>query len=234
MEDANWWHRAKRAQILALAAKYFPPDGAPALEAGAGAGRLLMDLRDSFGAAVGLDMSEAALNACSRRGLSMMVKGDAEKGIPFRDGSFRVVVFSDVLEHLENDVAALSEASRAISPGGGIIISAPAIPWMYGYWDKEHGHVRRYSKSSLRACVESAGFEILKLSYTNFFILPPAIIVRKFLSGNENKDESSRDMVMAPAFLNGLFAMIYFLERAAVRTIGLPAGLSLVCAARKK
>lgn len=235
VENTNWWHVAKRAQVLDMARRYFPPDGSPALEEGAGAGRLLMDIRDAYGTAVGVDMSNAALSACKQRGLSMMVNGDAEKGLPFSDDTFRLVVFSDVLEHLKNHENALHEAARVIKPGGGIVLSVPAMPWMYSYWDKEHGHQRRYTKPQLRELVADAGFDILKLSYTNFFILPPAIMVRKLFKGQEEKPGgASKDMVMAPAFLNSVFAVIYSIERAAVSAAGLPAGLSLICAARKK
>jgi len=63
----------------------------------------------------------------------------------------------EVLEHIEDDAAALAEWSTFVSPGGHILISVPANPARFGPMDRHAGHFRRYSPSGLQALAERVG-----------------------------------------------------------------------------
>lgn len=76
------------------------------------------------------------------------------------DRSFDLVAAFEVLEHIEDDVGALTEWSRWLVSGGHIVMSMPAHPGRFGPWDERVGHFRRYSRESLGAVFEAAGFEV--------------------------------------------------------------------------
>jgi len=67
-----------------------------------------------------------------------------------RDHRVDVVLYIDVLEHIENDVAELELAAEHLNPGGALIVLAPAHQWLFTPFDASIGHFRRYSKKSLR------------------------------------------------------------------------------------
>ena len=73
----------------------------------------------------------------------------------------------NVLEHIEDDVAALKMFKDVIVPGGHVLIYVPAFQSAYGPLDAELGHHRRYSKRTLAAAFEKAGVELLRLRYAN-------------------------------------------------------------------
>jgi 2-polyprenyl-3-methyl-5-hydroxy-6-metoxy-1,4-benzoquinol methylase len=73
----------------------------------------------------------------------------------------------NVLEHIEDDVAALKMFSDAIVSGGHVLIYVPAIQAAYGPLDAELGHHRRYSKRTLSAAFSAAGLELIRLQYAN-------------------------------------------------------------------
>ena len=73
----------------------------------------------------------------------------------------------NVLEHIEDDVAALRMFSDAIVSGGRVLIYVPAIQAAYGPLDAELGHHRRYSKRTLAAAFSAAGLELIRLQYAN-------------------------------------------------------------------
>jgi SAM-dependent methyltransferase len=96
------------------------------------------------------------------------VRGDATR-LPFGDATFDRVVTSEVLEHIQDDVAAIAELHRVLRPGGTLAATVPSwlpekINWMLS--DEYHapksvgGHVRIYSATELRAKLRSAGFEV--------------------------------------------------------------------------
>jgi hypothetical protein len=60
-----------------------------------------------------------------------------------------VIVYIDVLEHIENDVDELSRAATLLKESGHLIVLSPAHQWLYTPFDREIGHYRRYSKKSL-------------------------------------------------------------------------------------
>ena len=80
---------------------------------------------------------------------------------------FDTVYCSNVLEHIEDDVAALSTFRDVIVPGGKVLIFVPAVPAAYGPLDAELGHHRRYSKTTLAKAFHDAGLDLLTLRYTN-------------------------------------------------------------------
>lgn len=73
----------------------------------------------------------------------------------------------NVLEHIEDDVAALQMFSDAIVTGGHVLIYVPAVQAAYGPLDAELGHHRRYSKRTLAAAFAAAGLDLIRLRYAN-------------------------------------------------------------------
>jgi SAM-dependent methyltransferase len=97
-----------------------------------------------------------------------VLRGDATR-LPFADGSFDTVITSEVLEHVQDDVSAISEMVRVLRPGGTFAATVPAwlpekINWMLS--DEYHapksvgGHVRIYSATELSAKLRAAGLEV--------------------------------------------------------------------------
>jgi ubiquinone/menaquinone biosynthesis C-methylase UbiE len=80
---------------------------------------------------------------------------------------FDTVYCSNVLEHIEDDIAALRTFRDVIVPGGKVLIFVPAIPAAYGPLDAELGHHRRYTKQTLGRAFREAGLPLLTLRYTN-------------------------------------------------------------------
>ena len=81
---------------------------------------------------------------------------------------FDTVVCVNVLEHIEDDVRALTLFREAVAPPGGqVVIFVPAVQRLYGPHDAALGHHRRYSKRTLRAAFTAAGLGVVSMRYTN-------------------------------------------------------------------
>ena len=80
---------------------------------------------------------------------------------------FDTVYCVNVLEHIEDDVAALALFRDVVVPGGRVLIFVPALQAAYGPLDAELGHHRRYSKRTLADAFRAAGLELEMLRYTN-------------------------------------------------------------------
>jgi len=157
-------------------------EGTLFLDAGAGFGRHAYEAARRGARVVALDYAEAETTTTRATFAAMfeageitadrlagVLRGDATR-LPFRDGSFDVIVTSEVLEHIQNDVAALAELSRVLKPGGTFAATVPSwfpekINWMLS--DEYHapfvegGHVRIYSSTELRAKVRAAGLAVI-------------------------------------------------------------------------
>ncbi len=77
--------------------------------------------------------------------------------LPDVGGAVSTVVAINVLEHIEDDAAALRALARLVEPGGRIVLWVPAYMQLYGEFDRLVGHVRRYTPATLRAAVLAAG-----------------------------------------------------------------------------
>jgi len=83
--------------------------------------------------------------------------------LAFEDASFDKVLCSEVLEHIEDDHAAVSEFARVLRPGGLLVVTVPSEASIVHQYEDAFGHVRPgYSFESLRALLQSQGLTILR------------------------------------------------------------------------
>lgn len=87
--------------------------------------------------------------------------------IDLRAHRFDTVFCVNVLEHIEDDVAALQAFKDVLQPGGHVLIYVPAVQAAYGPLDAELGHHRRYSKRTLARAFDNAGLDLDVLRYSN-------------------------------------------------------------------
>lgn len=230
LEDHYWWFVARRSLALGLLRRFGPPPGeGSVLDLGCGTGAVLREL-DRDWPAVGFDFSSEALRFCRSRGLPRLVRGDAQT-LPFRDESFGAVVGLDLYEHLEFDETALRETWRVLRPGGALVLSVPAFPWLWGPHDVALMHFRRYRRAEVAARLRSAGFEVSLCTYSVFLLFPVVAAIRFFEKRRRGPAEAS--LPPLPPWANrGLIGLQRF-EAALIRRMPLPFGSSVVAVGRR-
>jgi SAM-dependent methyltransferase len=151
--------------------------------------------------------------------------------IPF-EREFDVVGAFDVLEHIIEDENVLVQMFNAAQPGGGLLLTVPQHPFLWSASDRYAMHQRRYNCTELSRKVESAGFQIQRITSFNSLLLPLMIWSR--LKRKRNHDfQPWSEFEIRPA-LNKTLENILNLERMVIRTgVSFPAGGSLLLIGRK-
>jgi SAM-dependent methyltransferase len=153
--------------------------------------------------------------------------------LPFEDDSFDLAASLDVIEHLEDDLGALRELRRVVAPGGALLITVPAYPWLWSGHDEVNHHHRRYTRRSLRRVAEQAGWKQVRTTYFNSLLLPVAILLRVLDRLSRKTTESSLDLWVPPQPMNWLLERPLALEAQLIARGGrIPAGLSLLAVFR--
>ena len=140
--------------------------GPTVLNAGAGAGSLTLKLVDAGLRVTSVDASAELCDwvraSLARRGPEVaaanpVMAGDLQS-LDLPDASFDAAVCAEVLEHLDDDAAALAELARVLRPGGLLVVTVPANPYRYDWTDQWAGHRRRYTVEMLASRIRDAGF----------------------------------------------------------------------------
>jgi 2-polyprenyl-3-methyl-5-hydroxy-6-metoxy-1,4-benzoquinol methylase len=224
-DATHWWYRARR-DILAsvIRRKVALPRLAHILEIGCGTGHNLAML-SRFGDVDAIEIDDHSRGIAAQRlgrdvGASQLPELDG-----VADQSYDMVAILDVLEHVEDERAALKAIARRLRPGGTILITVPQHPWMWSGHDVANHHFRRYTKATLRRAISDAGLKITMLESFNSLLFPLAAadrIVAK-ITGRKGSDDA---LPVAP--VNALFEKIFGLERYLVGRVPMPPGVSLV------
>lgn len=237
LEDAYWWYRGLRVLLKGLLARY-ARSAAPRpmiLDAGCGTGANLK-LLESYGLALGVDISEQAIEFCRARGIpDNRVMQASVTDLPFRDGLFDLAVSFDVICNIVDDVGALAEIGRVLKSSGVFVVQLPAYRWLWSRHDVAVGHKWRYTARSMREKMLRAGFVIERMTYVNTLFFP-FVAARRLLDRRalENGPAIRSEVTPLPAPVNGLLSVLYTAETRTASRIDLPYGLSIMAVARKK
>jgi len=154
------------------------------LNAGCGSGELSLRLAALGHEVMGIDLEPAHIdlaraNAAAHPGLSCrFAVSSIEDYRP--DTTFDCVVSTDVLEHIDDDRAAFAKLVSLVPPGGLILITVPAGPWLFGYHDEQLGHYRRYTRRSLNQLMAN-DCEIEEMRYFGCSLIPVCLLYSKWL-----------------------------------------------------
>lgn len=168
----TFWHRV-RFRLVGRAAARSGAD--TVLDIGAGSGQLGLwlqarpdKLQYSF------EETSPVLDAALAHRFGADRRGASDAPIP----STTLVTMLDVLEHIEDDEAALRGIRARMEPGAHLLLTVPAFQGMFTSWDESLGHFRRYSRRQVRDVAERAGFRLAHSAYL-FPELLPLVLLRK-------------------------------------------------------
>ena len=237
VEDHHWWFQARKRIILSLLERELPrlaPGGAVErriLDVGAGGG-MLASAMTHLGHVTAMEGAPEALPHLERRvGLTVI-----PRFLPSPDlspESFDLVTSFDVLEHIEDDRAALHDLRQALKPGGALMVTVPTHPWMWSAHDEVGHHFRRYRPGEIEQRVMGAGFSILFSSPFQTLLFPLQVaerLARRWLGPPPEGEE----LRMPPRWVNWMAYQMFAFERHWIgRRWRAPIGSSQLVLARK-
>lgn len=180
LDRTHWFYVGKRKIVRRWIDRYLKlkPDDL-LVDAGMGTGTWLVEMSNQC-RVLGIDDYQESLDIAIPR--LEKVGGKVLKStldhVDLPDGVASVVTLMDVIEHLDDDAAAVREMVRITSSGGLIIITVPALMSLWSDWDTILHHRRRYTKAKLQMLFDLEKVEVLHCTYFNSLVLPLVFLVR--------------------------------------------------------
>ena len=235
-EESFWWYRGMREILFRL----LDPIARDARsvrvgEAGCGTGYLSRGLAARYGWTLyPLDIGAEGLAHAQSYGVPRLVRGDVT-ALPYRDGSFDLVLSIDVIPHLERgrEHAALAEAFRTLRPGGWAVLRAAAFEMLRSRHSQFVAEEQRFTRKRLVAAVENAGFRVERVTYVNALLMPIALFKFRVWEPLTRQKAGSGVQPVAPWLDRLLLAPLAWESRWIAKGRGFPAGQSLLLIARK-
>jgi SAM-dependent methyltransferase len=228
LDDRHWWYRARRRILAELIRREGQlPRHAQILEIGCGTGHNLAMLGE-FGHVDALELDDEARALSEKRLGRKIMRSPLPELSEVPDRHYDLIGAFDVIEHIDDDAAAVAAIATKLKPGGRFMIAVPAHRWMWTAHDVVNHHKRRYSKRALRALVENSPMRLDKIGYFNSLLFPLAVAERAV---SKLRGRDSADVKLPPAPLNSALERVFAAERYLVGRLPLPPGLSLFAVA---
>jgi SAM-dependent methyltransferase len=237
VEDRHFWFASRNRLLADVLARLTLPDKARVLEIGTGTGNTLRVLERTFPQAtlVGVDLFEEGLCTAQRRTKAYLVRANVEQ-LPFQR-EFELIGAFDVLEHIEDDRAALAHIHRLLTRDGRVVLTVPACARLWSRFDQDSHHFRRYEPDELRERLVSAGFVVERLSFFFAALYPFVSILRsvadRFPGRNNKASPVARELRIVPVVNATLTAILDLEGRITASGFRLPIGTSLLAVARR-
>jgi SAM-dependent methyltransferase len=231
LEDNYWWFEGSMRFILCALSDIQVKETSRILDAGCGTGGLLRRLAHRN--AWGVEVAREGIRFCRLRGLDNVLQASITE-LPFQPNSFDVVLSIDVLVHqwVADDVAALREIHRILSPGGFVVLQVAAYRALWSAHDVATLTRHRYTRSELAEKVKRAGFDTVRITYRNTLLSPLAVLI-KLLRRARATTATKSDLVVLPRLVDRALFVVVAVENYVARRMSLPFGVSIFCIARK-
>lgn len=229
LEKQHWWWVARREIILSILKKLRQREHhdrkSSLLDVGCGAGINLAFLRDEFDC-IGVEPDPVLVEKARSNSGVPVYEGVLPSALPSFDRKFDYIMLLDVLEHIDDDLAALKSVALLLAPGGRIIINVPALPFLWSVHDEVNQHKRRYVMKELQRLISGAGLGVSFIRYWGSLPVPLAYLERRTMWSGAKK-EAYR--VQTPSSrVNKLLQRILSLEYSLTSSFKVPFGLSLI------
>ncbi len=234
VEQRHWWYVGMRGISLALLDTYLPKkQHLDVLDGGCGTGGMMLALA-RYGRVTGIDFSPLAVGYSRQRGLDRVMRASVTH-LPFPNECFDLVTSFEVLYHLgvSDDGQAIQEFARVLRPGGHMLLRLPAFESMRGAHDVAVHTRHRYTTDEVQRKVESAGLQVVRLSYGNTLLFPLAAGTRLLQRLTGRDHEATSDVHETSALANKVLSTVLTTEKHIIPRVRLPFGLSVFCLARK-
>lgn len=228
IDQDHWWFVARRRIVSALIDRHRPSSGPlRILEIGCGTGSNIAMLQ-AFGSVDAVEPDDGARELAARRSGLAIRGGYLPDGVELADGHYDLIVLLDVLEHIPEDLPALVALKAKLAPGGRLLVTVPAMPWLWSAHDVAHHHQRRYTARTLADVFAKAGFRLRHRTHFNSILFPLIVAARAVskLAGREGGDDA-----MPPRPVNAILERLFGAERYWVARRSLPFGVSLAAVA---
>lgn len=155
------------------------------LSVGCGSGEMSLQLAARGHSVLGIDIEPTHVALSKRNAKLFGSPGNCRFAVSSiedfeSEEDFDCVVSTDVLEHIRDDELAFVNMMRAVKPGGLVLLSVPAGPWLFGYHDEQLGHFRRYTKKTLHQLVEPF-CDVQVMRYFGYTLVPVCLLYSKWL-----------------------------------------------------
>lgn len=236
VDKEEWRARTKRELVFQLWKKYSNKNISKMMQIlglGCGTGVLEEEFEKRFNLkAYGIDISKKAIDYCKKRGLKR-VKVFKGKKIPFKNDSFDLVTAIDVLEHIKDDLAVLTEIKRVLKKKGLAILLVPAHVHLWSTRDIKLQHFRRYETGELESKCKKTGFKILSSKNVDFFIYFLFSIIHLLAHKKKGVANLKMDTASTNKVLNEIMFVYEQFENKLQNIITFPVGLSIVVVVQK-
>lgn len=236
-EWENWLNRGRSRLLRDLLIAYRPMDRTrlAILELGAGAGQNTKVL-SKFGA---VDAVEVSSYFADRLATLPTVRNLYREPIPnlTLERRYDVLCAMDVLEHIEDEAAAMDWIFDHLADGGVFIATVPAYQWLFSDHDRANHHCRRYTQSTLSQAV-AGRLRLRRVGYFNSVLFPVALVGRAAWQAKRTilgkAPAEGKQSSRLPAPIDNVFRNILFWEAKRISKGASPRfGLSVFCVAER-
>ncbi len=230
VEESHWWFVARRLFLSALL-RNIPRTKHIIVDIGAGTGGMIRFLKQ-YGTVIGIEPNDTGRTLAKKRGI--ILRSANAHHTKLSSKSVDIVCFFDVLYHRGiDDARALAEAHRILRPGGLLIITDCAIPFLEGPHDRAVEGRERYVLSSLVHKIRHSGFTVERQTYM-YFLLFPIILIKRLVDRWAVRDDLAHSDVMPVSqWIQTITKMVNSIESVGLRWLSYPWGSSLCVLAQK-
>jgi SAM-dependent methyltransferase len=238
VERRHFWFVARGEVVLDTLRRTVPDlERRRAFDIGCGSGGLLEYLRTRGVAVAGACDAYAESLEIVRRRLDIPLVLVDEGRLPPLGGGHELVALFDVLEHLDDDRGTLRFLHSILAPGGVVVLTVPAHPFLFDERDELAHHRRRYRRGELRKKLEEAGFGVRLVTHFMAPLVPPLLAMRaltRLLPASLRRNRARHDLEfrVVPVF-NGVMRAVLAVERRLLRAATLPFGSSIIAVAAR-
>ena len=225
LAEGHWWWRSRNRVVVSEVQRLARPGGR-LLDVGCGPGALWPRL-SAFGDIEGVEL-DASLVSDEYRDRVHVGPFD-EDFVP--DHTYDLILFLDVLEHLDDPVGALRHAAGLLAPGGLVLATVPAFQLLWTHHDVINHHRVRYRRHTFAAQIEEAGLDVIRARYLFHWLFAAKLLLR---AREALVRPGGTDLpAIPPRALNATLERVSDMEHKVAGPLRLPFGSSFLAVAQR-